>query len=214
MTARAKLELATAAIALLASAYGFRTWIAEHDARIRAEQQVAAAQKSFDQSAAQLKQIERQQATKDAAAQAAIAKLSAAAAAQKAPEQITKWIPLNLGSLPVPIHAELPAPTPQNPTPAATFAVPQVDLSFLRDQVATCQENAVALSDAQGGLTSCQAQQKLLSGQVQDLEKERNALQVELKGGTFWHRVKHDLKSFAIGAAIGAVAVCASGHCK
>jgi hypothetical protein len=65
----------------------------------------------------------------------------------------------------------------------------------------------VQLQTAQADLASSQKQQKLLEGQVEDL-------QTELKGGTFWKRTKRALKWFGIGAAAGAVAICGTGHCK
>ena len=154
------------------------------------------------------------QAAKDAAAAAQVAAIAKGAAAQQTPAQIVKWIPMNLGPLPAPIKATLPAATAQNPAPDATFAVPAADLTFLRDQVAACQESAVKLSQAQGDLSSCQQQVHLLNGQIGDLVTERDSLKQELKGGTLWRRLKHDAKVGAVFAAAAVLAVCASGHCK
>lgn len=208
---RAKIEIAAAFIALLLIVYGFHTWLAEHDARIGAQEQISAAQKSFDLASAELKQREQQDAQRDASTQAAIAKLAAAAAEQKTPQQITQWVPAQIPNLPAPIKATAPEKGTNAP---AVFEVPQVDLSYLKQDIATCQQNAAALAAAQADVASCAAQKKILQAELVDVEKQRDALQTELKGGTFWRRVKHDLKAFAIGAGIGAAALCASGHCK
>lgn len=208
ISARAKAEIFAIVIAIAIGAYGFHTWLAEHDARIRAQDQVSAAQKSFDQASEQLKQSQQAQAAKDAATQATIAKLADDAAEQKTPQQITKWIPTQLGSLPAPIKTT-PAPA-SNPAAPVVYEVPQVDLDFLKNDIATCQQQAVALAGAKADVTSCQAQQKILNGQINDLEKQRDALQAELKGGTFWQRVKHDAKIVGVGAAIGAAAALAA----
>jgi hypothetical protein len=197
-----------------AAALGHHYWLGEHDARLKAEAAVAAAQKSFDAASAELRQVKDAQTAKDAAAAAQVAAIAKGAAAQQTPAQIVKWIPANLAALPAPIKATVPAPTAQEPAPAATFVVPAADLTFLRDQVAACQESAVRLSNAQDGLSSCQQQVRLLNGQIADVVSERDALKQELKGGTLWHRVKHDAKVGAGVAAAAVLALCASGHCK
>ena len=148
-----KIEIGVGIALLFAAVAVGHAWLEEHDARIRAEIQVAATQKSFDEKAAELKQVKAAQATKDSETQAAVAKLAQAAAAQKTPTQIVKWLPMNVGQLPAPIKSSIAAPTPQNPSPDAVFQVPAADLTFLRDQVAKCQENALALPNAISGLT-------------------------------------------------------------
>lgn len=208
ISARAKAEIFAIVIAIAIGGYGSRTWLAEHDARIRAESQVQAAQKSFDAAAAELKQSQQAQAAKDAETRTTIEKLAAAAAEQKTPQQIAKWIPTQLGSLPAPIKTT-PAPA-SSPAAPVVYEVPQVDLDFLKNDIAKCQQQAVALAGAQADVTSCQVQQKILNGQIGDLEKQRDGLQAELKGGTFWQRVKHDAKILGVGAAIGAAAALAA----
>lgn len=210
LSPRARLELAAAIVAIALGCYGFRTWLGEHDARIRAQEQISAAQKSFDQASAALKQEQQAQAARDAATQSAIAKLAAAAAEERTPQQITQWIPSQL-QLPAPVKATAPEKGSAAP---AVFEVPQVDLSYLKNDIATCQQNAIALAGAQDAVKSCRAQQVILAGQITDLEKQRDALQTELKGGTFWRRVKHDVKIGAGVALATAAALCGTGHCK
>jgi hypothetical protein len=214
MSLRAKIEIAVAIAILIAAVVGARTWLAEHDARLKAEASIAAAQKSADQAAAQTKQLVDADKTRDAQTATTIAKLSEAAASQKTPQQIVKWIPEQLGPLPAPIAASIPAPTPQVPVPDAVVDIPQSDLGPLRDEIASCQRNAVALSGAQGDLSSCQSQLKLAQQQTADADKERDAYKEDLKGGTFWHRVKSGAKMLAIGGAIGIATACGTGHCK
>ena len=201
-------------LAIVAVAWAGHSWIAEHDARVKAEASVAASQKSIDSAAAEKKQLIDEQKARDAATSAAIAKLADAAAAQKTPQQIVKWLPMQLGPLPAPVKASIAPSTPQDPVPPAVFTVPQADLAALRDQVASCQKNAIALGNAQQDASSCEARAKLSAQQLADAQEQVKALELELKGGTFWHRLKSGAKKVAIGAAIGAAAVCASGHCK
>jgi flagellar biosynthesis chaperone FliJ len=214
MTLRAKLEIAAVLLALAGAGFGFRTWLQEHDDKLRAQASIAAAEKSSDQAAAQIKQLVDADKERDANNAAAMAKVAAAAAAQKTPQQIVKWIPEQIPGLPQPIQSAIPAATPENPNPAAEFTVPQADLDALRDQIATCQKDVLALPGAQQDLTSCQAQAKLAGQQLAAAEQERDAYKMELKGGTFWSRAKRGAKWFFIGAAIGVAAACGSGHCK
>lgn len=214
LSLRAKLEIAAVLLALAGAGFGFRIWLQEHDDKLRAQASIAAAEKSADQAAAQIKQLQDADKERDAATTEALAKVSANAAAQKTPQQIVKWIPEQIPGLPQPIESVIPPATPQNPAPAALFTVPQADLDALRDQVSTCQKDALALSGAQQDLTSCQAQAKLAAQQLAASEQERDAYKMELKGGTFWTRTKRAGKWLAIGGAIAGGLLCGSGHCK
>jgi hypothetical protein len=119
--------------------------------------------------------------------------------------------------LPAPIvlhpagEAGSPGQAPQIPPYAA---IPAADLPALKDFIVQAKTCAVELPEAQQELSSCQAQAKLAARKLADVEKERDAYKVALKGGTWWHRVKHDAKAIAIGGAIGVVAMCATGHCR
>jgi hypothetical protein len=199
MTTRGKIELALGLVLVVAGALAGRTWLTEHDARIRGEEQLKA-------SSAQIDQLKAQDAARDKQAAAQVATIEQSAAAQKTPQQIVKWIPMQV-SLPAPIRTEIPPATPANPAPDVQVQVPQADLSIIRDDVAKCETCTVQLQTAQADLASSKKQQELLQGQVSDL-------QTELKGGMFWKRMKRALKWFGIGAAAGAVALCGSGHCK
>lgn len=214
MTLRAKLEIAAVLLALAGAGFGFRIWLQEHDDKLRAQASIAAAEKSADRAGAQIKQLQDADKARDAATTEALGKLSANAAAQKTPQQIVKWIPEQIPGLPLPIQSVIPPATPQNPTPAAEFTVPQADLDALRDQVSTCQKNALALPGAQQDLSSCRAQAKLAGEQLAAAEQERDAYKLELKGGTFWTRAKRAGKWLAIGGAIAGGFICGSGHCK
>lgn len=213
LTLRAKLEIAAAIAALLFAFYGFHTWLAEHDARVRADAAVAAAQKQFDETGQQISALKSEDAARQAAADKQLAAIRAESAKATTPQQIAKWMPAQL-ALPAPISIAAPPAEPGQPTPSAIATIPEEDLAPLKDLIVQAKTCAVELPAAQQGLTSCQQQQKLAATQLADVEKQRDAYKLELKGGTFWHRVKHDAKVIGIGVAIGAAATCASGHCK
>ena len=214
MTTREKIDIGIGVLLLLASIAIGNAWLSEHDARLKAEASVAASQKSIDSATAEKKQLADEQKARDAQTALAIAKLADAAAAQKTPQQIVKWLPMQLGTLPEPVKASIAPATPQDPAPPAIFAIPQADLAALRDQVSSCQKNAVALPNAQQDASSCEARAKLSAEQLAAAQEQVDALEMELKGGTVWHRLKSGAKKVAIGVAISAAALCASGHCK
>ncbi|HEX4381221.1 MAG TPA: hypothetical protein VH022_14360 [Candidatus Acidoferrum sp.] len=208
-----KIDIAAGVLCLLACIVLGRYWVEEHDARLKAEAIVSEQTKAFEASTTQLKAMQDADRARDDQAAATIAELTRAAAAQKTPQQIAQWIPSQIPT-PVPIKVEIPAATAQNPTPPAVFTVPQADLPALRDNLLSCQKNAVELSNSQADLSSCGAQIKIKDQEIAAVAKERDAYKEELKGGTFWRRAKKAAEYIAVGAAIGAAATCGSGHCK
>jgi hypothetical protein len=56
-------------------------------------------------------------------------------------------------------------------------------------------------------VSSCQAQVKAVQAQLSEAEMQRDAYELELKGGTFWHRIGHDLKIAGIASAAAALAI-------
>ena len=217
MTTRVKLELAAAVAVLILCLIGLHTWLGEHDARLKAETTIAAQQKAFDQAGDQVKQLQASDKDRDAQTAATIAKLSDAASKQVTPAQIASWIPAQLQAgkaLPQPITIQLPPATAANPAPNAIASIPQADLPALRDEIASCQECGVKLSGAQADVASRDQQLKLAGEQLSAEGKERDAYKLELKGGTFWHRVKGGSQKVVIGIGIGLAFVCGSGHCK
>lgn len=218
LTNRIKAELAGGALALALGVLGFRSWIGEHDARMAAETTVKVQKADFDKAAQQSRDLQAQEASRDAARDQAVAAIAGSAAKAVTPAEIADWIPRQLAGLspgaPQPITITIPPPTAQNPQPNATASIPQADLPALRDTIAKCQECAIKLAAAQSDLTSRDERLKLAGQQLSDVERQRDAYKQELKGGTFWTRTKRALKFIAIGAAAGAAAVCGSGHCK
>lgn len=214
MTLRAKLELAAAIVAAIAAVLGFRSWLLEHDLRMKTQATVESQQKILDQSTDQAKQLSAARAKADEQTAAQIDAMKAAVAKIQTPAQIAQWLPKQIPGAPAPIEARLPASTPENPTPDAVVTVPQEDLPILRDQVEACQECTVKLANAVADGVSKDQQLKTAGEALSAAENQRDAYKAALKGGTFWTRTKKAAKFLAIGGAIGGGLVCASGHCK
>jgi hypothetical protein len=214
MTTRVKAEIAAGALFFILAAIGLVVYIQEREDRIRADATVAAQKAAFDQAAEQMKTLQAADAKRDAQTAATIQQLTAAAAAQKTPAQIASWIPQQIPGLPQPITINVPKATIDNPTPNAIATIPQADLPKLRDTIETCQLNAVKLTACAADLASRDAQLKIAGEQLSAVERERDAYQTALKGGTFWIRLKRAGKWVAFGAVAGGVALAVSGHVR
>ena len=214
MDTRAKVEIACGILVLTLSLFGFRIWLEEHDDKLKAQADIAAAQKAFDQLASDRQSHEAADKARDDATAKQIDAMQKIASQIQTPAQIAKWLPQQLPGVPQPITITVPPATAQNPQPDAIASIPQVDLPTLRDSVEKCREDSLKLSTCQSDKASRDAQIKAADAQIEQLKTEKGALQTELKGGTFFTRVKRAGKWLLIGAAAGAVAVCASGHCK
>ena len=211
---RTKLEIAAGALALAGAAFGATTWLQEHDDRLRAQSDAAAAKKVFDQAADQMKlHIDADKARDEATAKQLDAMQKLAAQIQT-PAQIAAWLPKQVPGLPQPITLTLPPATAQNPQPDAQASIPQADLPVLRDVVENCRENSVKLSTCQADQASKQEQLRIAGEQLSAVERERDAYKAAANGGTFWLRAKRAGKWLVVGAAVGAGAICGTGHCK
>jgi len=214
MILRTKLEIAAGVLAFAIAAFGFTTWLQEHDDRLRAQSDAAAAKKVFDQAADQMKQHADADRARDEATAKQLDAMQKLAAQIQTPAQIAAWLPKQVTGLPQPITVTIPPATPQNPAPDAIAAIPQADLLTLRDSVEQCREGAVKLSNCEADRISKQEQLRLAGEQLSAVERERDTWKAAAKGGTFWLRTRRAAKWLAIGAAVGAGAVCGTGHCK
>jgi hypothetical protein len=213
ISVRAKVEAAAAAVVLAGGLFGFRVWLQEHDDRLRAQVDIAAQRKAFDDLAGDRRQHEAADQARDAAAAKQLEALQTTIGKIQTPQQIAAWLPKQV-SVPQPITISVPPATKENPKPAAAAEIPQADLPGLRDFVEKCDECSVKLGAAQADLTSRQAQMADADKQIAALKNQRDDLEVELRGGTFWKRAKRAAHWLAIGGAAGAAALCITGHCK
>jgi hypothetical protein len=214
VTLHAKVYLAAGIAILLLSGWFFVIWLQAHDDKLKAQATVEAQQEAFDKAVDEIKSLREADTKRDALTAATIAQLTQAAAAQKTPEQIVRWIPQQAPGLPQPITVNIPPSTPSNPTPNAVASIPQADLPKLRDTIESCQLNAVRVTACAADLASRESQLKIAGEQLSVVEKERDAYQTALKGGTFFTRVKRAGKWIVFGGGLTIVAVCGTGHCK
>jgi hypothetical protein len=202
LTLRAKLEVAAGALVIAGVIFGHSIWLAEHDEKLRAQAEIAAAKRAFDQLAVDRRSHEDADRARDEATAKQLQAMQKLAAQVQTPAQIASWIPKQL-SVPQPITIAVPTPTAQDPHPNAVASIPQVDLPALRDAIENCKETALRLSRCAQDLASRDAQIKMADAQIEELKKGNQALETELKGGTFWRRAKKTLKVAACAGAGG-----------
>src|SRR5262245_57606673 len=92
LTTRIKLELAAAVLALAGAAFGHSVWLAEHDDKLRAQAEIAAAKKAFEQLAAGRHDHEQADKARDDATAKQIEAMQKLAAQVQTPAQIAAWI--------------------------------------------------------------------------------------------------------------------------
>jgi hypothetical protein len=212
---RGHLEIVAGVLFLGGAAYGGSTWIAEHDARLKAEVTVQANEKASKDAETKSIALKNEIADRDRASADREKAMIAAIANLKTPQQIAPYVQKELapGSL-QPIIVSVPAATKDNPIPNATITIAQADLPVLRDRLSKCDTDANALTTCKADAVSNAERSRLAGEKLSAAENERDAYKTELKGGTFWRRTKSAIRFILIGGAIGAAAVCGSGHCK
>jgi len=192
-------EFAVLAVALAAAFFVFE-WHSEHDAAVKLQAQIAAQQTV-------IQNAQEAQKQRDAQLAGSLARIQALAQSVKTPAQAAIAIPPAINSsVPQPITINMPPASAANPAPDATATIPQPDLKPIYDQIVECQACQKQVPVLQQDLKDSQVQIAALTKQRDDA--------VKASKGTFWSRVKSAAKWVAIGAAAGAVGLCASGHCK
>ena len=205
---KTKLEVGAIAVALVIGGIALH----EHDAKVK-EQAVAQAvidtqtQVQADNDK-KIGDLQKQLDARDAASKAQLADMAKTVALLKTPQQQVNWSQDQLATALKGITIQLDSKGQAVATiPAAT--VPQ-----LPQVIEQCKECEVKLAVATADATDRQAQANLAQLQIDSLRKENMALVVQAKGGSTWSRTARALKYIVIGAGVGAVAVCGSGHCK
>ncbi len=226
MTLRTKIEIALAALAIALAAFAFQTWLEAHDDRVKMQATIAARSRLINEQKQQAAALAQQEKSRDAALQSQIDAMQKSVAAIATPQQIAAWLPAQVQT-PAPITIQVPAApsassgaapgqgTGKNSAaPPASATIPQIDLPSLRDYVETCKECQARLATSTQDLASKDQQLKLAAEQLTATERQRDAAITAAKGGSFWTRVRRNAHWLAIGAGVGAAAVCAAGHCR
>jgi hypothetical protein len=173
-------------VALAAGLFvGFRSWRAEHDARLAAEKSIAVSQQ-------QVKSLQDQITQRDAASAKQVQIITKVVHDTTSPQQAAA----NLQSV-----VSTPLPAPVTVTQQQGWLVPAADVLPIFQQIADdniCREQ---LATTTKDLSDERAITTQLNGQIAILRKKPS----------FWHRVGSTMKKVGIGVGIG-IAVAAVVH--
>lgn len=208
-----KFEIGAVAIAL--SLGGL--YLHEHDQKIK-EQAVAQATVDTQKVAqaqfqGQIADLTKQLDARDLAYKQQLETLNSKFQTAATPQQLAVLVSSLMG-LKTPIQITTPPATSQNPNPQPVAVVQASDFPQAKSYIQDCEQCKADRAKLQADTADRQAQANLAQLQIDSLKKENTALMVEAHGGTTWQRTKRALKYIGIGALGGAVAVCASSHCK
>lgn len=206
MTIRTKLEIAGALVAIVLIALALASWR-------EAKNDTAALKATMTTEAKVVVSASAHEAATDKAADKAVAALETTRKSIRTPSQAFKALPEAI-PLPVPLLVVPPAQDPhggtsQLPAPPVAKAgdaiIPAADLQPLADFGIACQECKTKLDASTKDRADDALKLKAVTG-------ERDAALADLKGGTFWKRVKRNGKMIVIGIAIGAAAGAVAAH--
>lgn len=217
MTLREKLLGAGALIFLIAAIWIGRTWLEEHEARVKAESIQAAQQQVFDQAQKVIDTSKSDQAKIASDLQARLAVIETerrqpVSAAEIAAE-INAILPRNS---PPAIVVQQPAAVPlagnkqdtntnKPDPPVETVQIPSADLEDLQAYKLNCDANGAKLQACELTAADQVAELNAAKTQITAVTKERDAYKAAEKGGSFFSRLKKDAK--CLGATVGASAI-------
>lgn len=208
-----KLHLALTATLLAIAVFTAHQWLAAHDAYLRANAQSQATQSALTQLAKQQSDLAAQLKQTQADAQSQLTALRQQYANAQSPDQIAALITAAM-NLPQPIRITTPPATPANPNPQPVAEVPLPDAPQAKAFVQQCQECSIRLTAAQKESAIAADQLAATRQELTLTQKDRDTWKRAAKGGSWPRRAAKRAAAFAIDAAITAVALCASGHCK
>jgi hypothetical protein len=129
----------------------------------------------------------------------------------KTPQQAAQAIPQYFPSVqPTPVTVNIPAQPATSTTPATPAHTEQV-FTLTNDQLMSLAKQGEQCKECQLNLIAEKTANEGLQTQFTNCQTEVSTWKKAAKGGSFWHRLTHDIKvvgiSVATGAVIGAVAV-------
>lgn len=213
MTTPHKLELIGAIVISVALVIAGRSWLDEHDARLKAESDAAATKAAFeklqdDRTAAAAAEAERDRQT---AAQNA-ATMSELAKTLKTPAAIADYTTRMLPGLPAPAIVTTPKPAPDaKPDAPAPKPLVTVDAATLDTRLAQCKVAETSLASCNADLADRAKDRAAADAQIKLLQNENSEL-VKLTGQSKWQKAWNGYIKPGLFAAGGAAAGYVAGR--
>lgn len=196
-----KLKWIIGAVALVAIVLAGRAWMQEHDARLQAEARSTLDKQKADDAQAIISAATSAKAQADANLKATLASIAQQRTVVVTPQQAAA-VANTLPAMPKPVEARDVPATATAPA-SQEIVIPAVDIPAFQKFKLDCDANAATLNACQLN----QAQDKIIADEsatkLKAMTDDRDSWKVTAKGGTFWHRLKHDAVQIGISAAVG-----------
>lgn len=205
LTLRHKLEIAAGVIVLIGFVIGFRSWLGEHDARLRVEAEVATTKIAIDKIQAD-RNAERQAETdRDRTRDATNAQTLAEVAKLKTPAAVAGYVNREIPGANATVETPKPAIDAKPDAPAPKPVV-IVDAAALDNRLAACKVAETNLSTCAQNMAGRTADAKAADEIISKLKGENKDLQREVgntKWARAWNKYIKPIGAFAIGVAAG-----------
>ena len=200
-------------VLLTGGVLGLRTWLSEHDQRVRAEEQSKAQAAVQGQAQSAIAALQKEMAARDAQYQSALKTLDTKFSRAATPDQLAQLVSQLMG-LKQPIQVVTPAPSGSSVHPEPEARVPGSDFPQAKAYFEECEQCKADRAKLQADAADRQSQMDLAQKQIEALKADRDNWEKVAKGGSWMQRVAKGAKWLVLGAAGGAVALCVTGHCR
>lgn len=183
---RHKLEIAAGIVVLAGTVIGFRSWLEEHDARIKGEAEVASTKIAIDKLAAD-RQAERQaEADRDRDRDEKNAETLSEVAKLKTPAQVAGFVNREVPDAKATVSIP-PAPTDAKPDAPLPRPVVTLDAEALDLRLGKCKIAETSLGTCEANIAGRDRDAKAADATIKLLQKENGDLEKDL-GRTKWQR--------------------------
>lgn len=199
MTTREKVISIAAVLVLLIAAFIGYELVQEHDARIKAESVESAQKQIIDTNAKSIQAAKQDQEKTASDLKAQLAAIGAQRTIIVTPQQAAQALPTIVPNLPQPVQLQT---VPATPTAPATqnLIIPQADIPAFQAYKLNYDESNARLLACTNDKDDLQTQLTATAAQFHAEELSAASWEATAKGGTFWHRVKHDAMVIGITA--------------
>lgn len=204
MTLRHKLEIAGAVLALLVIGVMFRSWLAEHDARLKGEAETAATKIALDKLQADRVAEATAEAERDRARDATNAQTLIEVSKLKTPAQVSGYVNREVPGANAVVTTPA-APAGSKPDAPAPKPVVTLDALALDTRLGACKIAETSLSTCQADLAGRARDKAAADQQIELLKKANGDLQSEL-GHTKWSHLWNNYLKPGIALTIGIAA--------
>jgi FtsZ-binding cell division protein ZapB len=200
-----KLLLGGIALGLVAGVLAFRSWLSEHDLRLKAEESSKAQVAVQAEVKNQLADLQKQMTDRDAAYQSQLKSLGNRFSGAATDDQLAQLVS-QLLAVRNPIKVVTPAATPENPHPTPVAQIPVADAPQVKAYFSECEECKASRAKLQADAADRIAQMELAQKEMDSLKTERDTWKTAAKGGTKWQRMGRAAKWIGVGVVVGLAA--------